>query len=151
MKGKFALKTILFNSIRTDSNQTHSSLSLPRTVQRQAWSTMARTMLGNDRRTNDKEQYICRWHGTGSIMTRGLGRSKHPRGLTPSGGGSGPRVMRPPLSLSPRGIGPLPFRPRGPRRPDPLWVLRRVYGLGEHSGAHLTAFIAVWTSASRRM
>ncbi|BAT16826.1 Os12g0405300, partial [Oryza sativa Japonica Group] len=58
-------------------------------------------------------------HGTGGIMTRGLGSRCHPRGLTPSGG-SGPRVTRPPLPLSPRGVGPLPFWPRGLGCPDPL-------------------------------
>ncbi len=86
--------------------------------------------------------------GPGGIMTRGLGSHGHPHGLTPSGGGSGPRVTWPPLPLSPRGVGPLLFRPRGLGRPDPLWYWHHVYeqrgspnrsycGLDERATLHL--------------
>ena len=56
------------------------------------------------------------------------------------------------LLISPRGgrVTPAPA-PRA-EAPRPLvGCLRHMYGLGEHGRAHLTAFIAVWSSVSRCM
>ncbi len=53
-------------------------------------------------------------------MTRGLGRSKHPRGLTPSGGGVGPEGDEAaPLFVSPRGRAAPVSAPRA-EAPRPL-------------------------------
>src|SRR5512136_578473 len=87
-------------------------------------------------------------------MTRGLGRSNHPRGLTPSGGGGvGPEGdVAAPLFVSPRGRTAPVSAPRA-EAPRPLvdsaprvWVRwaqqgspNRIYcGLDEHVTPHVT-------------